>query len=263
MMGGTQFEDFEPERLVKSSERVRDLAEVYTPADIVDGMLDLLPESIWNIHPSPTFLEPSVGNGNFVSALLSRKLTLIDSALASSSLPAGKADRAAEFHALEALSSIYGVDISEDNIIGGSPGHEVACRPRLLKILRRWHSTRLSSETPENSSFLKSASWIVSHNMIIGNMLEFDASGNASGRNEMPLFEYEWDAKNLTATVSKTTLGAVMDEQAELAGGYATLFGPEPPSLVWHGDFDQLYEAESSAVIALTGASQTNTRGTR
>lgn len=257
------FEEFEPERLVKSTERVRDLGEVFTPANIVDDMLDLLPESIWDVHPSPTFLEPSVGNGNFVSALLSRKLTLIDTALSGSGLPAGVTNSAAEFHALEALSSIYGVDISEENIIGGTPGHEIACRPRLLKILQRWHSARLQIDTSEASPFMKSASWIVSHNMIIGNMLEFDASGKSTGRNEMPLFEYTWLAENRTVSVAKTTLGAVLDEQAELAGGYVTLFGPEPPALVWQGEFDRLYEAESIAVTALTGSSQTNTRGTR
>lgn len=262
-MVSAQFEEFEPERLVKSTDRVRDLGEVYTPCNIVDDMLDLLPESIWEVHPSPTFLEPSVGNGNFASALLSRKLTLIDTALADSRLPAGASNDAAEFHALEALSSIYGVDISQENIIGGTPGHEIACRPRLLKILQRWHSARLATETSDESPFIKSASWIVAHNMVIGNMLEFDAFGKSTGRNEMPFFEYTWLAENLTVTVAKTTLGAVLDEQAELVGGYATLFGPEPPSVIWHGEFARLYEAESIAVTALTGSSQTNNRGTR
>ncbi len=264
MSVSAQFEEFEPERLVKSTDRVRDLGEVYTPANIVDAMLDLLPEDMWKVHPSPTFLEPSVGNGNFVSAILSRKLTLVDQAYSAGELPAGKVIEAAEFHALEALSSIYGVDISEDNIIGGTPGHEVACRPRLLKVMQRWHA-RLSeagSDSTQRSDFLESAAWIVAHNMIIGNMLATDATGKSTGRDDMPIFDFEWEPVRRSVRVSKTSLGAVLDEQAELAGGYATLFGPEPPKLLWHGVFSRLFEAESSAVIELTGTSKTNSRGT-
>lgn len=57
----------EPERLVKSQERVRDLGEVFTPLATVQGMLDLLPEEIWAPHPSPTFLEPACGDGDLRS----------------------------------------------------------------------------------------------------------------------------------------------------------------------------------------------------
>ncbi len=35
------------ERLVKSSERVRDLGEVFTPGATVNEMLDLLPRAMW------------------------------------------------------------------------------------------------------------------------------------------------------------------------------------------------------------------------
>ncbi len=65
------------ERLVKSTERVRDLGEVFTPAGTVQAMLDLLPTDMWEPHPSPTFLEPACGDGNFLVAILARKLKSI------------------------------------------------------------------------------------------------------------------------------------------------------------------------------------------
>ena len=65
------------ERLVKSAARVRDLGEVFTPAETVQSMLDLLPVDIWASHPSPTFLEPACGDGNFLVAILDRKLDRI------------------------------------------------------------------------------------------------------------------------------------------------------------------------------------------
>lgn len=60
---------------IKSSQRVREHAEVYTPAWLVNDMLDMLEEEnpdrdIWH----GTFLEPSAGNGNFLVEIARRKL---------------------------------------------------------------------------------------------------------------------------------------------------------------------------------------------
>jgi len=260
MSAEREFEEFEPERLVKSSQRVRDLGEVFTPANIVDDMLDLLPAEMWQIHPSKTFLEPSVGNGNFVSAILSRKLTLVDEAYEKGVLPAGTTLKAAEFHALEALSSIYGVDISEDNIIGGTPGHEVACRPRLLAIMHRWHQEILKAEASPTSDFHKSAQWIVEHNMIIGNMLEFDASGARVDRESILFYEYRWDAHSMTLELLRTSLASVIEVEREASLEAFTLFGPEGPEQVWEGDALLLHSFGSTAVTELTGKSMSNTR---
>ena len=94
------------ERLVKSVERVRDLGEVFTPASTVQEMLDLLPASVWAPHPSPTFLEPACGDGNFLVAILSRKLEAVRVANATRTLPAGTGTEALQFHGLEAAASI-------------------------------------------------------------------------------------------------------------------------------------------------------------
>lgn len=255
------YEDFEPERLVKSSQRVKDLAEVFTPGNIVDDMLDLLPEEIWQLHPSRTFLEPSVGNGNFVSAILSRKLTILDEQYAKGQLPAGKSVQAALFHALEALSSIYGVDISEDNIIGGTPGHEVACRPRLLTILKRWHDKNFPSTNHNSDDFHKSAQWIVNHNLIIGNMLEFDSIGNPTNRDKMSIFEFEWKPKEFQVSISKTTLGAILASEEQDITGFSDLFAVQAPEVEWRGNPMRIHEAISHAVVTLFGSSETNSRG--
>lgn len=58
---------------IKSRDRVRDLAEVYTHKREVDAMLDLVP----GMFPSAadpgntdrTFLEPACGSGNFLVGL--------------------------------------------------------------------------------------------------------------------------------------------------------------------------------------------------
>ena len=260
-MSATHFEEFEPERLVKSTDRVRDLGEVFTPSNIVDDMLDLLPDMIWQVHPSPTFLEPSVGNGNFVSAVLSRKLSLIDESFGKESLPAGTGVKAAEFHALEALASIYGIDISEDNIIGGTPGHEVACRPRLLKIMKRWHDAILRDSSLEDTDFLKAASWILDHNMVIGNMLPLDANGKPTGREDLSILEYVWHPTTLSVQILRTTMGDVIGEAEEASSDVLSLFGPSPAVEFWSGQAHTIHEAEHHAKTTLTGVKISNSKG--
>ena len=110
---------------VKSVERVRDLGEVFTPAATVQAMLDTIPDEMWLPHPAATFFEPACGDGNFLVAVLDRKLDGIVQARVDGTLTAGATQAAVQFHALEALASIYAVDISTDNVIGGRPGHRV------------------------------------------------------------------------------------------------------------------------------------------
>ena len=63
------------EELIQSKKRISDFGEVYTPKWIVNKMINLLPEEIWN-EPDlyKTFLEPSCGTGNFLVEVLERKL---------------------------------------------------------------------------------------------------------------------------------------------------------------------------------------------
>ncbi len=93
---------------IRSRERVRDLAEVFTASREVTAMLDLVPGAFETIDT--TFLEPSCGNGNFLVEILRRKLALIDQATF------GGTTHWFEVAALRALMAIYGVDINEDNV---------------------------------------------------------------------------------------------------------------------------------------------------
>jgi type I restriction-modification system DNA methylase subunit len=88
------------QRLVKSVERVRDLGEVFTPFATVRAMLDLIPEEMWQTHPSATFLEPACGDGNFLVGVLERKLANVAQAYGIGALPAGTTTSSLQFHAL-------------------------------------------------------------------------------------------------------------------------------------------------------------------
>ena len=93
--------------LEKSLERVRDLGEVFTPNATVQAMLDLLPLNIWTPHPSATFLEPACGDGNFLVAILDRKLERIAKDFSDGSLFAGNKPEAASIFDLLDAFPIY------------------------------------------------------------------------------------------------------------------------------------------------------------
>jgi hypothetical protein len=236
-----------PELQVKSVERVRDLGEVFTPSATVQEMLGLLPDDIWAVHPSPTFLEPSCGDGNFLVAILDRKLAAVADAAALSSLPAGAGKEAVQFHALEALASIYAVDISVDNVVGGTPGHEIGARDRLLTHLRRWCGEVAETRLTERSPLVAAARWVVERNVLVGNMLPFNPDGTTSGRDNMPLVEYQWDPESGSVTLLTTTLGAATEAAAAETGEALTLFGPPEPEVVWSGKALRLHEAPIDA----------------
>ena len=247
------------ERLVKSNERVRDLGEVFTPNATVQEMLDLLPETIWAPHPSPTFFEPACGDGNFLVAILDRKLDHIADEQALERLPAGTDAVAAQFHALEALASIYAVDISTDNIIGGTSGHELGARARLLSMFSEWNAAVLGKRLSEKSLAHRAAGWIVEHNLIVGNMLPFDVRGRPTGRDQIPLIEYDWQPESLSVSVSKTTLSAVIALEVERSATMLSLFPPAQPEQFWRGKAVNLADAARVEAPELRGPARNGT----
>lgn len=124
--------------LIKSKERVRDLAEVYTAEREVRAMLDLVQPGIDELahKKSPsgddypdyfnaTFLEPACGNGNFLIEILRRKLhanpttrPYFERNAEGRLIPFPKGGKAEEvvLLAIQAVSTIYGFDICPNNI---------------------------------------------------------------------------------------------------------------------------------------------------
>lgn len=237
--------DDEPERLVKSQERVRDLGEVFTPMATVQAMLDLIPEEMWRPHPSTTFLEPSCGDGNFLVAILARKLTNVYQAFHDGNLAGGDSLKAVHFHALETLSSIYAIDISPENVIGGTPGHEIGALERMITVLMDWQKQCFEDHFDEVGPFIDSAKWIIYNNVQVGNMLPFEADGSPSGRDSLLILEYRWNPASLSVEVFQTTLGAVIEEAEADSGAVTSLFGPPQPRPLWSGDPFMLHAAQS------------------
>ena len=84
---------------IKSKQRVKEHAEVFTAEREVKAMCDLIPSETWE-NITSTFLEPACGTGNFLVEIYARKLERCQN----------------EKDGLKALNSIYGVDIQADNV---------------------------------------------------------------------------------------------------------------------------------------------------
>lgn len=159
------------ENQVKSKKRVSDHGEVFTNKREVKAMLDLVKQETERIDSR--FLEPACGTGNFLVEILERKLIVVEARYKKSQLEY-------ERNAITAISSIYGVDILEDNVI--------ACRDRLLGIFTKYYINHYKKDF--NEEFLKSAQFILSKNIIWGDALTMKTIAND------PITFSEWSAVN-------------------------------------------------------------------
>ena len=135
------------ENLVKSKQRVADHGEVFTPAWMVEDMLDLVKSESERIDSR--FLEPACGSGNFLKAVLIRKLRAVEARYS-------KSEFERRHYALFALMSIYGIELLADNIL--------ECRQNLLTIF-----TEFLGATDVKS-------WQLAANKVLGtNIIQGDA----------------------------------------------------------------------------------------
>ena len=104
-------EEIEQKGQVKSKKRIADHGEVFTAEREVNAMLDMVKQETERIDSK--FLEPACGDGNFLAEVLKRKLAVVESRY-------GKSQLEFERYLVIAVSSIYGVDILEDNAIESS-----------------------------------------------------------------------------------------------------------------------------------------------
>ncbi|WP_249628999.1 methylase [Streptococcus uberis] len=142
------------ENLIKSKHRVQKHGEVFTPSWMVQKMLDTpgVKEACENINA--TFLEPSAGDGNFLQAILERKLDAVEKHFDQKNWKS---------KSLIALSTIYGIELLEDNL-------EVA-RSRMFLTYLDWFESVFGSRLSSKSDIYKSAHYLIHKNIVRGNTL--------------------------------------------------------------------------------------------
>jgi hypothetical protein len=162
----------EIKKQVKSKQRVADHGEVFTNEREVNAMLDLV--KIESERIDSRFLEPAMGDGNFLVEVLKRKLNSVDKKYKSIQFEW-------ERYAVIAISSIYGVDILHDNAI--------ECRNRLFNIFESRYSANYKQKCSDECK--RSVRFLLQRNILWGDALDF-----TNPETKKPIIYSEWSAVN-------------------------------------------------------------------
>jgi hypothetical protein len=135
--------------LVKSKKRVADHGEVFTPAWLVEAMLDLVKDESERIDSR--VLEPACGDGNFLVQLLKRKLASVEHKY-------GKSDFERRHFALLALMCLYAIELLSDNIAD--------CRANLLGIFSEYLKLDPSDDV------YRAGFYVLSQNLVYGDAMK-------------------------------------------------------------------------------------------
>ncbi|MDY3338868.1 hypothetical protein PG279_06705 [Riemerella anatipestifer] len=192
---------------VKSRQRVADHGEVFTNEREVKAMLDLVKDQCERLEA--TFLEPACGSGNFLIEILERKLQLLN-----------KNKRQAEIYnknLIIAVSSIYGVELLEDNA--------QECRDRLFEKIQQTYPKNLKKHLDYQEVML-SVRFILQNNIICGNALDYTKADGT------PIIFYEWKFISSTQVKIRCFDFEVVAEESKQTSMFDELM--QPASLPQH-----------------------------
>jgi SAM-dependent methyltransferase len=158
---------------VVSKKRVVDHGEVYTRDREVNAMLDLVHQETLRIESR--FLEPACGTGNFLIEVLGRKLNVVQERYR-------RNQSEYERYAFLAVTSLYGIDILQDNI-------EI-CRNRLFFLLDERYVGLYQKKT--KNTFRDVIRFVLTKNIIRGDALTLQTAENQPRPN---VFSEPWSSR--------------------------------------------------------------------
>jgi hypothetical protein len=156
---------------IKSKDRIANFGEVFTAKREINSMLDLVKQETERIDSR--FLEPACGDGNFLAEVLKRKLYVVKHNY-------GKNPDDFERYSVIAITSIYGVELLEDNTI--------ECRNRLFNIWNQMYSSVCGTFT--NTECREAVKFILKKNILNGDALSLKQT------NGEPIVFAEWSSLN-------------------------------------------------------------------
>lgn len=158
---------------IKSKQRVAQRGEVLTGEREVNAMLNLVKQETERIESR--FLEPACGTGNFLVEILRRKLAVVDARYK-------RSRHDWERNAVVAVSSIYGIDIQEDNVQD--------CRDRLFVLFLEFYERRFLQRVRHECR--ETVRYLLMRNIIWGDALDLKTVGPNPG----PIIFSEWSPVN-------------------------------------------------------------------
>lgn len=163
------------EKIIKSKQRTINFGEVFTSREIINSMINILDKKAISIESR--FLEPACGDGNFLTEIFDIKMQIVIDKYK-------KNQNEFEQYSILALSSLYGIDIQEDNIL--------ECKKRLMDKFNQIYVGLFKENIKKKC--LNSAYYVLGHNMINGDALSL----KRIDRSNKPIVFSEWSFVNAT-----------------------------------------------------------------
>jgi len=197
------------EKIINSKKRIQNHGEVFTPKRIINEMLDLpnIREACQNI--TSTFLEPAAGEGAFLVEILNRKMKMVIKNY-------GDDITRFENHSLLALSTLYGVELLEDNA--------QKCVMNMYQVYFETYQTQaMENNAKIKNKVLDSAKLIISKNIAQGNFLTKQSANNT------PIVFSEWkpirlrkNSKTIKVQRTEYTIDDILNGTTKERGEFST-----------------------------------------
>ncbi|OZI12986.1 methylase [Bacillaceae bacterium SAS-127] len=197
------------EKIINSKKRVQNHGEVFTPKRIVKNMLDLpnIRETCQNL--TSTFLEPAAGEGVFLVEVLNRKMKMVAKNY-------GDDLTRYENYSLLALSTLYGIELLEDNA--------QRCVMNMYQVyFEAYQQKAIEHDAKVKNKVLDSAKLIISNNIAQGNFLtKLSANGNPIVFSEWQPINLRKDAKTIKVQRTEYTIEDILDGVEKESGEPST-----------------------------------------
>ena len=188
----------EAQRLVKSKQRVADHGEVFTPAWMVEDMLNLVKDESERIDSR--VLEPACGSGNFLVPVLVRKLATVQRRH-------GRSEFEKRHYALFALMCTYGIELLADNA--------EECRDNLAQVFNTFLGFA------EESQWAQAARAVLAVNIVQGDALTMTTPNGEPitfpewgylGKGKFQRRDFRFDDLTQRASYEGTLFGELSDD---------------------------------------------------
>lgn len=202
------------EILIKSKKRVQKHGEVFTPSWMVEKMLNIDEIKICGENLTATFLEPSAGEGAFLTAILRRKLGMV---IETYSININQFEN----FSLYALSTLYGIELLDDNI-------QMCAMNLYQEYYEYYFKVAQKFNVKLKKKVLDSAKCIIKSNIRQGNFLtQLTANGNSIVFCEWKMVnEITKQTKNITVSRTEYTLQDIYNKQENEIGALVDKIKP-------------------------------------
>jgi len=206
------------ERIIKCKSRVQQHGEVFTPKRIVNQMLDTPEIKKACESLTTTFLEPAVGEGAFLVAILERKLNMVSKKYNSDLTEY-------ENYSLLALTTLYGIELLEDNA-------QTCVMNMYQKYYDSYQEQIKYHNGKVNQKVLDSAKKIISLNIANGNFLtKKGVDGKAIVFSEWEPMNLRKNTKNIRIQRTEYTFDEIYENAKKESGSVLQQQNNEPEQM--------------------------------